>query len=54
MVAMTEMESKYLGGMLMSSNLAGLAGHIWFYLCIIMAFEAEKSFGSETRTSILN
>ena len=36
----------------MSSNLAGLAGHIWFYPCMIMASEAEKSFGSETRTSM--
>ena len=26
----------------MSSNLAGLAGHIRFYPCIIMASEAEK------------
>jgi hypothetical protein len=54
MIAISEIKSKHLGGMIISSNMAGLAVHIWFNPCIIMASEAEKSFGSETRTSILN
>jgi hypothetical protein len=43
MIAISEIKSKHLGGIIMSSNLAGLAGHIWFYPCMIMASEAEKA-----------